>query len=92
MQTKDIKDFTVEFRIRDAFNPKEIIVNQSNTIQCLSSLLASKGIVNSPELFPIHLKSSCCLSEQLVLCQTCPIYIAISGVLCQGTLHITQKY
>ena len=58
IQTKSIRDFTVGFRIRDTFTPKGIIVNWYNTIQRSSSLLGSKIMLNSPDLFPIHPKSS----------------------------------
>ena len=58
MQTKDIRNFTVEFRIRDTFTLKGIIANRSNNIQLYLGLLGSKIIVKLPNLFRIYSKSS----------------------------------
>ena len=91
MQTKAIRDFTVGFIIRATFNPEGIIVNRSNTIKRPSCLLVSKGILNVPDLFKIHSKSSCCLSKKNGFVRPAP-YIAVSGALCQGDCQLTGKY
>ena len=50
-------------------DPTSVILVYFHRLHCSSDPIPT----NSPDLFLIHSKSSWCLSEQLVLCQTCPI-------------------